>query len=173
VNRLVFAGVLSATLGLLVKESVRSTLEIATLTGILSAGRTVISMAAAPQAGVISDRFGGRWKILGACLGMGAVGMIAAGTGSFLFVIFGLCLGAAAGGAIQALSTALTGEYAPPHRRGRAIGHMHTMGDLGSAVGPLMAYAVLPRIGLPGIYLSCGAVFLALGGISLRFYRRR
>jgi MFS family permease len=173
VNRMVFAGVLSATLGLLVRESVRSTLEIATLTGILSAGRTVISMAAAPQAGFLSDRLGGRWKILGVCLGLGAVGMAAAGTTIFPLVVFGMGLGAAASGAIQSLSTTLTGEYASPSRRGRTIGHMHTMGDLGSAAGPLIAYALLPRFGLSGIYLFCGAVLLLLGGITLRYYLRR
>ena len=36
---------------------------------------------------------------------------------------------------------------------------MHTAGDLGSAVGPLAAYALLPWMGLGRMYLVCAALF--------------
>jgi Na+-driven multidrug efflux pump len=36
---------------------------------------------------------------------------------------------------------------------------VHTVGDLGSAVGPPVAYALLPGLGLSGVYLLCAALF--------------
>jgi len=58
VNRFVTAGVLTATLALLVQDQLSSvglTLGVATLTGVLMAGRTLLSMVAAPLAGTASD----------------------------------------------------------------------------------------------------------------------
>ena len=50
-------------------------------------------------------------------------------------------------------------------QRGRAIGLLHTAGDLGSAIGPPAAYALMPWIGLRGVYLLCAGLFAA--GLAL------
>jgi MFS family permease len=71
--------------------------------------------------------------------------------------------------------TALTGDLVEKRQRGRAIGLLHTAGDFGSAAGPLIAYALLLRVGLSGIYLLCAVLFVAgavLGGWFSRRMRR-
>jgi len=74
-------------------------------------------------------------------------------------ILLGLLLGAVAGGSVQALVTALTGDLVKPAQRGRAIGALHTIGDLGSALGPLSAYVLLSWIGLSGVYLLCAGLW--------------
>jgi len=162
INRFVTAGVFAATLGLLVQDRLRSAdlaLGVATLTGALAAGRTMLSMAAAPLAGRVSDWLGSRWRVATWALAIGAVGMILTSRGSPPVVLVGVSLGAATGGGIQALATALTGDLSSQAQRGRAVGLLHTVGDLGSALGPPVAYALLPRRGLPGVYTLCAALF--------------
>ena len=162
INRFVTAGVLAATLGLLVQDRLRSTdlaLGVATLTGALAAGRTMLSMAAAPLAGTASDWLGSRWRVATWALAIGAVGMILTSRGSPAVVLMGVSLGAVTGGGIQALATALIGDLANQARRGRAVGLLHTAGDFGSALGPPVAYALLPGWGLPGVYTLCAALF--------------
>jgi MFS family permease len=56
---------------------------------------------------------------------------------------------------------ALTGDLAASHEQGRAIGRLATAGDLGSAAGPLLAYAVLAFIDLRWVYLLCSLGFVS------------
>jgi MFS family permease len=168
INRFVFAGVLAATLGLLVQDRFRSTnpaLGVATLTGALVAGRTLLSMVAALLAGAVSDWLGSRWQVAVWGLAIGAVSMVLMSWRAPAAVLAGISLGALTGGSVQALVTVLTGDLVTQTQRGRAIGLMHTIGDLGSAVGPPVAYALLPGIGLPGVYRFCAVLFAA--GLAL------
>jgi len=138
---------------------------VATLTGALVAGRTLLSMAAAFLAGTTSDWLGSRWRVAVWGLAIGAVSMVLMSWRAPAAVLAGMSLGAVTGGSVQALVTALTGDLVTRAQRGRAIGLMHTIGDLGSAVGPPVAYALLPGIGLPGVYRFCAALFAA--GLAL------
>jgi len=74
-------------------------------------------------------------------------------------ILAGIALAAAASGGIQTLTTALTGDLVSQEQRGRAIGLLHTAGDLGSAIGPPVAYALLPWLTLAGVYGLCAALF--------------
>ena len=164
INRFVIAGVLAATMGLLVQDQLRSAdvtiaIGVATLTGVLMAGRTLFSMAAAPLAGTASDWLGSRWRVAAWGLALGVISMVLMTWSAPAAILVGIFLGAVTGGSVQALVTALTGDLVSQTQRGRAIGLVHTAGDLGSAVGPLVAYALLPGIGLPGVYLLCAALF--------------
>jgi len=164
INRFVIAGVLAATMGLLVQERLRPAglgLGVATLTGAFMAGRTLFSMAAAPLAGTTSDWLGSRWKVVAWGLAIGVVSMLLMTWSAPFAVLVGISLGAVTGGSVQALVTALTGDLASGAQRGRAIGLVHTVGDLGSAVGPPVAYALLPGMGLHGVYLLCAGLFAA------------
>jgi len=58
------------------------------------------------------------------------------------------------------------------HQRGRAIGMLHTAGDLGSAAGPLVAYGLLVWVGLSGVFVLCAGLF-AVGAILAWWYSRR
>jgi len=63
---------------------------------------------------------------------------------------------------------ALIGDYANANRRGRLLGLTNTVGDLGSAAGPLLAYALLPLIGLRGVFLLMAAIVAVVAPLALR-----
>jgi MFS family permease len=162
INRFVASGVLAATLGLLVQGWLKSTplaIGVATLTGVLIAGRAGLSMLAAPLAGTVSDRTGNRWLVVSGALLIGVVSMLMLTTNVVAALLAGIALAAVVRGANQAMVTALTGDLVSHEQRGRAIGLVHTASDLGSAIGPPIAYLLLPWIGLTGIYVMCAAIF--------------
>ena len=165
INRFVGYGVLSATLALLVQQQMHGSsgvVGVATLTGLVMSGRTLFSMAAAPLSGRLSDLAGNRWGIMAWMMLAGLVGIVFMGWGPAIAIVLGIVLTAISGGGVQALATALTGDVVSHEQRGRAIGLLHTSGDLGSALGPPVAYALLPLFGLTGAYLAC-AILLAAG----------
>ena len=175
INRFVAGGVLAATMALLVQDwlsSANLTLGVATLTGLLMAGRTLLSMVAAPLAGTASDRLGSRWGVAAWGLAIGVVSMALVAWGEPVAVLAGISLGAVAGGSVQALVTALTGDLVSQAQRGRAIGLLHTAGDLGSAIGPPAAYALIPWIELRGVYLLCAGLFAAGLALAMLFQPR-
>lgn len=162
INRFVISGVLSATLGLVVQQRMQSThvvLGVATVTGALSAGRTLFSMLSAPLSGAVSDWLKSRWRVAAWGLAMAVASMLLISWDAIITVLVGIALGALASGGIQALVTAVIGDLVQTRQRGRAIGLLHTAGDLGSAAGPLAAYALLPWLGLPWIYRLCAGLF--------------
>jgi len=164
VNRFCTAGVLMSTMALIVQDRL-SPLGLvagaATLTGALLAGRTLFSMAAAPLAGLVSDRLASRWTVAAGGLVVGAASMGLMAWDAPGAILTGIALGSISSGSLQALISALTGDLVAPAQRGRAIGLVHTAGDLGSALGPLAAYALLPWVGLTGAYLLCALLFAA------------
>ncbi len=171
VNRLAAAGIVSATLGLVVQASFGTGLQvgtwqigIASLSGILLGARTLISVAGAPLAGKLSDRAGERWGLLTLTLILGALGTGIVPASNLGVLIAGTIVSALAYGGSQALSTALVGDLAGKHAYGKNLGLYNTAGDLGSAIGPLVAYALLSSVGLIVIYLGCALVMLATAG---------
>lgn len=162
-NRFCISGMLAATLGLLVKERLVSPnflVGAATLTGLLIAGRTLISMFTAPFAGHLSDVLKSRWKVLAYALFIGFGAMILLTLDSAVLIITGFLCGAVIRSSVQSLTITLTGDLVEPKHRGKAISLLHTVGDLGSAIGSPCAYVLLFRIGLTGIYLFCAGLFL-------------
>ena len=175
-NRFVIAGVLMATMGLLVQDRIGSAgtlLGVATLTGLLTAGRTLLSMLAAPVAGAASDRLGSRWWVCALALAIGAAGMALAARPAPAAILAGIALAAVASGGIQTLATALTGDLVSRPERGRAVGLLHTAGDLGSAIGPPVAYALLPQLSLTGVYGLCAVLFALQLPVVLWFQFRQ
>ena len=58
---------------------------------------------------------------------------------------------------------ALVGDLADRSRPGVTMGSLATAGDIGSAAGPLLAYALLTIVNLQWVYLLCAmALTLAL-----------
>jgi MFS family permease len=167
INRFVTAGVLAATLALLVQDQLNSSnllIGVATLTGILLATRTILSMIAAPMAGNLSDRLGNRWGVTFASLVIGSIGMLLLVRSEPIIILIGICFSAIAGGSIQALLTTRTGDMVEQAQRGKAIGLLHTAGDLGSALGPVTAYVLLRWLPLSDVYIM-GAIMFALGAV--------
>ena len=163
VNRFVISGVLAATLGLRIQDWAQSAgleLGVATLTGLMIAGQTLLSMGAAPLAGTVSDRVGNRWIVAAWGLGLGFAGMALLAWGVPAALLIGVAVIALTRGSIQSLATILTGDLVAPDQRGRAIGLLHTVGDFGSAIGPTIAYALMPWLDLRAIYLIGAALFV-------------
>ncbi|MCI0478054.1 MAG: MFS transporter, partial [Anaerolineales bacterium] len=178
VNRLAAAGIVSATLGLIVQQTFGTGLQlgafqigIASLSGALLGSRTLISLVGAPIAGRMSDRAGGRWKLLVLSLLVGGIGTMLLPASHLGVLILATIISALAYGATQALSTALVGDLSNKQEYGMNLGFYNTAGDLGSAIGPLVAYALLPITGLPAIYIGCGGVMLAMAAWAMKFHR--
>jgi MFS family permease len=53
----------------------------------------------------------------------------------------------------------LIGDLGQQRRHGRFLGLLYTVGDLGSAIGPLLAFALLPLWGIEGVYWFSAAMF--------------
>jgi len=148
------------------------TLGVATLTGTLNAGRILLSMVAAPLAGATSDWLGNRWGVTAWVLAIGIISMALVAWDAPTAILTGIALGAVTVGSVQALVTALTGDVVSQAQRGRAIGLLHTAGDLGSAIGPPVAYALMPWVGLQGVYLLCAGLFAAGLALAMLFRLR-
>lgn len=179
INRLAAAGVVSATLGLIVQQAFGTGLQlgawhigIASLSGLLLGSRTLIGVVGAPVAGRLSDRARGRWGLLAFSLGMGALGTALLPTAHLLVLVIATVVSALAYGATQALSTALLGDLSAREEYGRNVGLYNTSGDLGSAIGPLVAYALLPLTGLPAIYVGCSMVMLVMAAWAMYVHRQ-
>jgi hypothetical protein len=71
------------------------------------------------------------------------------------------------------LSTALIGDLGMVGQQSRQLGVMFTVGDLASAVGPLLAYALLPLVGIRDIYLLVAGLLAVVFVLIVRVDRRR
>lgn len=157
VNRLIVAGILLSTFGFFLAEQYGETLTIgswslgvATVTGIGLGMSTILSVVAAPVAGTVSDRWGNRWgtAAVGLCLGVIGFALLALGRPWLIFV--GLPLISFASGSNQGLSTTIAGDLVRGEQRGRFLGIFYTVGDLGSAIGPPLAYWIIGQ-GWPSV----------------------
>ena len=169
VNRLAVAGILMSTFGLFLFEQIGDSLQIAghtigvaTLTGIGLGSTALVSMVSAPILGGLSDRASSRWQVAAGGLTPGVAGFGLLALGSPLAILLGLPLTAITSGGNQSLSTAIVGDLSSERERGRRLGLLFTIGDLTSAVGPPLAYALIPLIGLNGLYLLSGGLFAAV-----------
>lgn len=174
INRFITAGVIAATLALLVNNHLPNTniiLGVASVTGLLAGFRTILSMFSAPLSGIISDKNESRWGVAISALVLGAIGMLLLISIHPIVFMLGICLSAVASGSLQSLMTARTGDIVGLAHQGRAIGNLQTAGDLGSALGPVAAYALLGWITLDGLYVICAILFgigLILAGLNHR-----
>jgi MFS family permease len=93
--------------------------------------------------------------------------------GDVVGLLAGVALTAISGGGIQSLATTLTGDLVSREQRGRAIGLLQTSNDLGSAIGPPLAYALMGVIALSGVYVLCAILFGVGLGLSVYYMRPR
>ena len=154
------------TLGVYLKQlaaepGARIAVPVATLTGVLLAARRLAAMAEAPIAGHLLDRHGDRRIVAaaGAVVSLGGLAVLATGRG-IAAVIAGVVLVSMGEGLLQPAVIVWTGDGAPPHLRGVVMGGLATAGDLGAALGSLVAYALLERAGLRAAYALCAALML-------------
>ena len=169
-------GVVMSTISLYLKQNFGdevpiggTVLGVATMGGLLLAMRSLIGMVSGPVSGHLSDRRGDRWPVVlvGIIIGMVGFGILIVGKDIWA-VPLGVAIIALSTGALLTTLTALTGDLAASGQQGWAVGRLATAGDLGSAAGPLLAYALLALIDLRWVYLLCGLGF-ASSLLVLRF----
>ena len=151
-NWLIFLGIVGAVLALLLQDRVGDSLAVGliiipltTLTGLVAAGKDLLSLLAAPISGALSDAIGSRWTIIIIALAAGVMALLLVAFGAGLMVIPGLLLGAVITSILQTQSTALMGDYAGYNRQGRLLGTISTAGDIGAATGPLLAFFLIEQ----------------------------
>ena len=163
---LVMNGVLVGSLGYLMSQRLPSgamimgvALGIATLNGFLISTRWIVGLAA-PIFGYVGDRHGREKVVIGALpvcvVGLALLAVPSAFTAAVVWLP--LAFGAVAA-AITALDSTI-GGLAPRHRRARVVSRYATWQDVGSAIGPLAAYAVLDFASLTLVYLTGAAVLV-------------
>jgi len=167
VNWLIFLGILGAVLPLLLEERVGEeviliglVIPLSTFTGALSASNQLVSLLISPLSGWMSDYTRQRWGLILFALGLGSAAMALIAVGTGLILIIATMVGAVATSVLQTQVMTLIGDYSSSNRRGRVLGILNTVGDLGSAGGPLLAYALLPLIELEGIFWLATAVLI-------------
>ncbi len=180
VHRLVIAGVFSSTFGLFLLIQMGDQFQfaglsvgVATLTGLGLGLSTLISAVSAPAMGGLSDRLGKRWQVAAGGLVPGIAGFILLAFSVPLTAVISVPLVAITSGSNQGLSTALIGDLDSVGWQSRQLGLMFTAGDLASAIGPVMAYALVPVIGITRIYLLVAGLLICVLAVIVRLERRR
>jgi MFS family permease len=170
VTLFVSAGVLMSTLGLYLErrwgEDIPfggAVIGVASLAGVMLGMRALLGIVAGPIAGILSDRMGDRWPIVRGGILMAAGGFLIlallAGVGAVPTGVAAVSLGA---GALVGTLAAIVGDLATEGRQGVTMGGLATAGDIGSALGPPLAYALAVTVDLRWVYLFC-ALALASG----------
>jgi MFS family permease len=167
----VMSGVITATLGLLLKTLYGSAITvgslsigIVTITGLLLSSRWLIDFGLGPYLGHLSDRLGRHRVILAAFLvGTVALTVFASVSGLLALSLATIAI-FAAGTAMAASLDASLGDLARPGQQARIIGRYTTFHDLGSACGPLLGYAFGVWFGLGVMYGLGLGIFLAAAG---------
>lgn len=159
-NRLAVAGVVSASFALLLQLSFGDQVAIAgnefgitTIAGLSLGLSTLVAMGSVQFVGRLSDRSRVRWSVVSWGLIPGIIGFLLLARAGPLIYVPGLFLIAFTSGSNTGLSTTLVGDLSPQGRQGSRLGVLYTVGDLGSAVGPMLTFALLPLIALEGVYL--------------------
>ena len=135
---------------------------VATAGGALLALRAGVSAAAAPLAGKLSDRARSRWHGIGWGVALGAVGIfLIAMLNSPQALLGGVGLAAVGGAVVLTITPALVKEENPNHESGAIIGLLANSADLGMALAPLAAYALVESLPLQTIYLMAGIALAA------------
>jgi MFS family permease len=160
-------GIALSTFNLLLEHRFGATLRLGTLaigvasaTGILAALRSLIAAGAGPLAGLIADRRHNRSGVLAGSLVVGILGFgLLSVARSLPLILLGVIVSAiSAGGGMAGLSAAL-GDRTVGHRRGLVVGAFATAGDIGSALGPLLAYTLAATVPVSWAYALCAVAF--------------
>jgi MFS family permease len=170
------AGVLMSTVGLYLGQRWGTSvllagmvIVVASLAGVMLALRALLGVVAGPVAGVLADRLPSRWPVVRGGLLLGIVGFLTlALPASVWAVVLGVILVALSAAGMLTAVASIVGDMARSDRPGTTMGALATAGDIGSATGPLAAYALAAAFDLRWVYLLCAALLaLALAATLL------
>ncbi len=163
-------GILMSTISLYLGQQWGSTIRLAAVTvgvaslaGVMLALRASLGIVAGPLSGALSDWLGDRWPVVRVSILVGAAGFLCLALVSGLWAVpVGVGLVSISAGGLMAVLVALVGDLVTGQRQGITVGSLAAAGDLGSASGPLLAYALAVSMDLRLVYLFCAAA-LAVG----------
>lgn len=176
INRIIFTGVLGSTTILWLSQFVNNgkfafnnlALPLATMSGVFIAFRIFVSVLSVPQIGRLSDHLKRRWLLLTFIfIIFGAGGLMLLSSHNFWISILGVILAAIAGGSIPALIPTIIGDQIPQTQQSRSLGWVFSFGDLGSAIGPPIALALVAIIGLQPLFQWCALLLVFTGAITI------
>jgi MFS family permease len=170
------SGVLMSTVGLYLGQRWGAgvsldgvVIGVASLAGVMLALRALLGVVAGPVAGALSDRLPSRWPVVRGGLLLGVVGFLTLALPAGVWtVVLGVALVALSAAGLLAAVAAIVGDMARSDRPGTTMGALATAGDIGSATGPLVAYALAAAYDLRWVYLLCAAL-LALALVATLF----
>jgi len=179
-NAFVVPGLVTSTLGLLLRHLFGTEVRagalwvgVASLTGLLLSVRFLGDLCLAAYFGHLSDRFGRAQVTMGALLvGMGALLGLAFARPLLLVAVAAIAV-FLSGTALTVTLDATAGDLAPAERRAEIMSRYATWLDLGSATGPLLAYAIGISLGLPMMYMGGVFILLSAGVFYLFAFSRR
>ena len=166
-------GVVLSTVSVLLQERFGAvvvvgavTMGVASASGSLLAWRFLLSGALSPLMGHVSDSVFGRKQVIvgGLIVGILSFGLLTYAT-SLRAIVAGVTVGAISTAAIGATLAASLGDQTPDGKQGVVVGAYSTLGDIGSAAAPFLAFALQPVAPLRWMYLLCAGAFLA--GLAL------
>ncbi|MFQ5420786.1 MAG: MFS transporter, partial [Anaerolineae bacterium] len=170
INRIVMAGTLFPTFGLFLLQTLGEEVAIngrligiTTLTGLGLSASTFIGLGFVPLMGGLSDRWGNRWGTTAVGLLPGILGFSLLSLAVPWMIGVGMPLASATSGSNQGMATALLGDVAGG-KSGRWLGVLFTVGDLASAIGPLLAFWLIAFVPIRMLYGGAGVL---LGGMLL------
>jgi MFS family permease len=147
------------------------TVGIATAGGIVAAAFSILAGIAGPAGGHLSDRYDRRAVIVGSLI-LAILGFVPLATGgSVAAFALGVVLLAVSSGAALAALIAQAGDLTPPGRQGTVMGLLATVSDVGLMLGPIVAFGLLPTIGLSAVYGMC--ILACVVGLALALWQAR
>ncbi|MCK5586064.1 MFS transporter [Candidatus Bipolaricaulota bacterium] len=179
IHLLVFSGIFYSTFGLYLRSAVGETITaggvvigVASLTGSLLFARNVFGLISSPLVGALSDRTGRRARALVVAESFGALSLVLLAIDrSPVMLISGIVIASVSYGLAPALLLAWLGDLSKG-RSGVAIGGFQTAGDLGSGLGPLVAYPLVAWIGIHATYAAAAALIVLAAILVFRTDRR-
>lgn len=176
VSGLVGAGMIMSTLGLILKEQVGESMEVAgytvgvaTLTGIMLGIRWFVDGLGSPVLGAVADRFG-RQRSIALLLIISTVTLLVV---SFLtkpaLLLLLIVLFFSCATALTTLLSVQAGQSGP-----RSVASYSTSVDLGMSMGPLIGWSIA-QLGLPTnyVFLSGCAIYFIAALIALKTFGLR
>lgn len=176
--QLVVSGIVTATVGLLVKQRLGTTIAVGPLllgaagvSGLLLGSRFAIDLILGPLLGHWGDRRG-RGPVLTLTTGVLVLALLALGQATSLWLIAPvLVLFFAAGTGATAVLDAWAGDLAG-RAPGRFLPAYTTWADFGAATGPVLGYYLSAHVGLPLAYATGAALLVVAWGAQSHLSRR-
>lgn len=180
VHRLFFAGVFYSTFGYYLASRLPNGVSVgalvlggATLTSVLLWVKDSVTVLAGPLLGKLSDDLHDRPLVIVGALAAGIAGLLLlAATRQIVPVLVAVASVAIAYGLLPPLLVAWVGDWTSPAKRSGALGIFQAVGDLGSGLGPLLAYRLVASVDIGMVYALCAVLLIALIPLIWRAQKR-